>query len=70
MNDSYDNILTTARLQLKDLVRQYCAKCEYVIIPPGAEEEWDIYRCRASAGRHCLQTVATARCVQRTSTEP
>ncbi len=56
------DIVVTSRLNLLDLVRRKCVRCSHVVIPPGAEDEPDIYRCKAAAGRHCVTIVGTNRC--------
>jgi hypothetical protein len=57
-------ILVTARMNLLSLVEERCPSCPEVIIPPGGEEEYDIFRCRAAHGKHCVVAINTRRCVK------
>jgi hypothetical protein len=60
------DILVTAQLDLLSLVRQHCPSCEMVIVPAGARDEPDIYRCKAASDRHCVVAINTSSCIRNT----
>ena len=57
-------ILVTARLNLLERVKLLCPDCPHVIIPPGADDEYDIFRCREAGGKHCIVAINTRYCVR------
>ena len=64
MKNLSSDILDTAQLDVLALVKQHCPACSQVIIPPGADSEPDIYRCKAAAGKHCVVAINTSQCIR------
>ena len=64
MNQLPPDILVTAQMDLLSLVSQLCPPCPQVIIPPGADHEPDIFRCKAAAGKHCVTAINTKHCIR------
>lgn len=61
-------IIVTAQLDLLPLVRKLCPTCAQVFVPPGAENEPDIFRCKAASGRHCVSAINTQSCIRQDET--
>jgi len=55
----------TTEIDVMGLVRENCLDCEMVILPPDAQGELDIYRCKAAGGKHCLIAVTTPLCIKK-----
>lgn len=55
----------TVEIDVMKLIKENCPNCKKVIIPPESDGEFDIYRCEAADGKHCLIAVTTPMCIKK-----